>query len=208
MERSAMDRRRLLRLGALLPGVAALMAAPAAVSPGEGCEPTRSDNDGPFYLPGAPRRSKIAGPEEPGERLQIRGTVMAGDCRTPLAGALLDVWQADASGRYHGRGEDFRLRGQLMTNARGEYEFETIRPGQYDMGGGRRPAHIHFTVSSPEYQPLTTQLYFAGDPNLGKDDPCGRGCDSDDPRRIIRPEREGSGPGTGRFDIILRRSRA
>lgn len=206
MGHRVMDRRALLRLGALLPGAAALMAAPAAASPEAGCLPTKGDNRGPFYISGAPRRTSLAGPGEPGERVRIRGRVLAADCRTPLPGALVDVWQADASGEYHGRGENFRLRGQMMTNARGEYEFDTIKPGQYDLGGGLRPAHVHFTVSSPEYQPVTTQLYFTGDPNLGESDPCGRGCDSDDPRRIIAPARGGSGPSTGRFDIILKKT--
>ena len=206
MKRTVMDRRALLRIGALLPGAAALMASPAAAAPDATCEPTRRDNKGPFYLSGAPRRASIAGPKEPGERLRIRGTVMAADCRTPLAGALVDVWQADASGEYHGRGENFRLRGQILSDARGEYEFDTIKPGSYDLGGDLRPAHIHFTVSSPEYEPVTTQLYFAGDPQLGEKDPCGRGCDSNDPGRIIRPSREGDSLPTGRFDIILKKA--
>jgi catechol 1,2-dioxygenase len=207
MNHTGIDRRSLLRLGALLPGAAALMAAPASAVPDGTCEPTRSDNKGPFYISGAPRRTSIAGPREPGERVRIRGTVLAADCRTPLAGALVDVWQADATGEYLGRGEQFRLRGQILTNARGEYEFETIKPGQYDIGDGMRPAHIHFTVSSPEYEPVTTQLYFAADPQFGEKDPCGSGCDSDDPKRIIQPKKDGRGPAVGRFDIILRPAR-
>lgn len=202
-----LDRRTLLRLGAIIPGAAALLAAPASAAPDAPCEPTRRDNKGPFYIDGAPRRAVIAAREEPGERLRIEGRVLAADCKTPLAGALVDVWQADASGEYHGRGADFRLRGQILTSARGEYEFETIKPGRYEMGGDLRPAHIHFTVSSPEYEPVTTQLYFAGDPKLGENDPCGRGCDSNDPRRIIRPAKDGAGPPAGRFDIILRPAR-
>jgi catechol 1,2-dioxygenase len=204
MNRAALDRRALLRLGAFIPGAAALMAAPSSATPAGVCEPTRPDQDGPFYLKGAPRRTSLAGPSEPGEKLRIRGTVLSADCRTPLAGALLDIWQADASGEYHGRDENFRLRGQVFTNSRGEYEFDTIKPGQYDLGRGRRPAHIHMTISSPEYEPLTTQLYFAGDPNLGRNDPCASGCDSNDPNRIIQPRKEGTGPALGRFDIILK----
>ena len=113
-----LDRRTLLRLGAIIPGAAALMAAPAAATPDAACEPTRGDNKGPFYLSGAPRRTVIAGASEPGERLRVEGRVLAADCKTPLTGALVDVWQADASGEYHGKGEDFRLRGQILTNAR------------------------------------------------------------------------------------------
>ena len=201
-----LDRRTMLRLGAIIPGAAALMAAPATAAPDAACEPTRRDNKGPFYLSGAPRRAVIAAPGEPGERLRIEGRVFAADCKTPLAGALVDVWQADASGEYHGKGEEFRLRGQILSNTRGEYAFETVMPGRYHLGGDLRPAHIHFTVSSPEYEPITTQLYFAADPKLGENDPCGRACDSNDPRRIIRPAKEGSGPPSGRFDVILKKT--
>jgi hypothetical protein len=62
-------------------------------------------------------------------------------------------------------------------------------------------------VSSPEHEPVTTQLYFAGDPKLGENDPCGSACDSNDPRRIIRPAKEGSGLPSGRFDVILKPTR-
>jgi catechol 1,2-dioxygenase len=167
-----------------------------------GCRPTRPDAAGPFYLPGAPYRVSIAPPAEPGTRLIIRGRVLAPDCTTPLGGAVLDVWQADAGGSYH----DDRLRGRIRTDAQGRYELHSIRPGAYRIGDRHRPAHIHVTVSREGSRPLTTQLYFTGDPYLAPNDACGRACRSDDPDRIIplrAEERMGAEFLTGLFDIVL-----
>ncbi len=150
------DRRSMFIRALALP--AALLLPARRASGAATCEPTESDFQGPMYTPGAPRRSVLAGSREPGERLRIRGTVFGPDCRTPVPRALLDVWQADAEGRYHDERESYRLRGQLLTDARGQYQIDTIRPGGY----GGRPAHIHFTVSAPGHEPLTTQLYFRG----------------------------------------------
>jgi catechol 1,2-dioxygenase len=171
------------------------------------CQPTAADVRGPFFLEGAPQRAVLAGPEEPGERLSISGVVLGPDCETPLPGALLDVWQADAEGAYHGDTETYRLRGQVLTDAEGAFAFETIRPGHYREGAGLRPAHIHFTVTAPGHRPLTTQLYFAGDPWLAPADPCTI-CNSEDETLIIPLEEDASGAVAawrGRFDIVLRR---
>lgn len=165
------------------------------------CSPTTQDLEGPYYEPGAPARRKIAADDEPGERLIISGTVYGPDCETLLPSALIDVWQADKDGEYHGASAEYRLRGQIMTDADGGYEFETIMPGRYAQSGGYRPAHIHFMVSRPGNKPLTTQLYFAGDPYLPPNDACGPACNSSDPERII--DLTGAEPKRGTFDIIL-----
>jgi catechol 1,2-dioxygenase len=67
----------------------------------------------------------------------------------------------------------------MLTDQQGNYEFETIMPGRYPIppnvpglekfAGVMRPAHIHFRVSELLHVPLTTQLYFKGDPNIAKD---------------------------------------
>ena len=181
-----------------------VLALPAAITLGarearaaNACTATEADFKGPMYLAGAPRRTALAGPKEPGERLTIRGTVFGPDCRTRLSRTLLDVWQADANGEYHWKDEDFRLRGQILTNERGEYELATIKPGGY----GGRPAHIHVTISAPDHRPLTTQIYFQGDPKLSHDE-CGGACNSDDPHRIIALAKTG-GVLAGTFDVVL-----
>lgn len=171
------------------------------------CEPTGSDVEGPFHLDGAPQRTVLADADEPGERIVIEGTVLGPDCRTPVAQANLDVWHADVEGNYHDDRTEYRLRGQVQTDAQGRYRFETIMPGRYPLGGSTRPAHIHFIVTKPGFVPLTTQLYFAGDPFLSPNDPCGGGCNSGHPTLIIDLEPGGGDISEqGRFDIVLRRS--
>src|SRR5688572_19920356 len=126
---------------------------PSNVDPAA-CRRTEANIPGPFHRPGAPGRTLIAGPDEPGERLFIRGRILGPDCVTPLTGALIDVWQANARGRYDNddpsappASNRYRLRGQMLTDEEGVYQFESIVPGRYLNGAQYRPAHIHFTIS-------------------------------------------------------------
>lgn len=151
------------------------------------CTPTTSDVLGPYYRAGAPSRVAIASATEPGERLRLEGIVVGPDC-IPLAGATLDIWQADKDGTYYepNAGEPYRLRGKLETAADGTWQLETIKPGNYKLGATTwRPAHIHFTVTHPRHRSVTTQIYFEGDPFLPPNDGC-TACGSDDPARIVR----------------------
>jgi catechol 1,2-dioxygenase len=143
----------------------------AHLDKGNEIEPATEDNiEGPFYRAGAPFRTKLYDDGEKGEVLVISGTVVARNGR-PLAGALLEIWQASAEGRYDNDDpghppakNEFRLRGRLKTNKEGRYEFETIRPAPYQIGPDRyRPAHIHVKVHQEGYKSLTTQFYFKGD---------------------------------------------
>lgn len=133
---------------------------------------------GPFYREKAPYRAKVTPPLEPGTVLLVRGKVWALDTRKPLAGALLDVWQANATGRYDNddprnppKEGVFLNRARLVAGEEGAYEFETIHPGRYRIGRDVwRPSHIHYLVRHPGYRTLVTQLYFRGDPMNGRDD--------------------------------------
>jgi hypothetical protein len=116
---------------------------------------------GPFYTAGAPTRTVLVEPADPGVRLSVSGTVMSTNCAL-LPGALIDVWQADDTGAYDSVG--FRFRGVLNADAKGAYRFDTIIPGRYLNGAQYRPAHIHVRVSAAGHVLLTTQLYFACDP--------------------------------------------
>lgn len=131
------------------------------------CRATRSDMLGPFYLPDQPAQEDLCRSGK-GERLVVTGRVLGlPDCR-PLAGALVEVWQADARGEYtlvEGARPDpgCLLRASVKTDAEGRYRYGTLLPGVYP----GRPRHIHYRVSHPDYRALVTQLYFKGDPHLG-----------------------------------------
>lgn len=152
------------------------LKAPSGSSSGYGVK-TAGDIEGPFYRKGAPLQSTLAGKDEAGKRLSVRGFVVKGPQCVPVAGAVLDVWQATAEGRYDNDDprnqpakDSFRLRGRIKTDAKGRFEFLTIWPGRYKIGPQRwRPAHLHLKVSAPGCVPLTTQLYFKGDPYNAKD---------------------------------------
>jgi protocatechuate 3,4-dioxygenase beta subunit len=112
---------------------------------------------------------------------------------------VIDVWQTDASGEYDFSNK-FRLRGRARADSKGIYRVETIVPGRYRAGRTYRPAHIHLRVSHPEGRTLVTQVYFRGDPELGRD-PFVL------PALIIPLERDKDEEGEaylGVFDIVLR----
>lgn len=132
------------------------------------CPPTPRNDAGPYWRDGAPFRERLWS-DEAGDLLTITGTVTDSQCRR-VAGAVLDLWQADAQGHYDSDlpgfiPRDYRLRGRVRADARGTYRFETIRPAPY----GMRPAHIHLIVTAPGKSSLVTQIYFAGDPFLSRD---------------------------------------
>jgi catechol 1,2-dioxygenase len=169
------------------------------------CEPTPPDVTGPFFRAGAPSRTSLVDAAEPGDRLEISGVVLDPDCVTPLDGAVIDVWQADASGVYDTDSVEYRLRALLSSDAQGGFAFTSVRPGNYPDAGGMRPAHVHFTVTRPGYRPVTTQLYFRGDPYLAPNDSC-TVCNSDEEGLIIelnQETREGVTWWVGEFRIVL-----
>jgi protocatechuate 3,4-dioxygenase beta subunit len=90
-----------------------------------------------------------------GTKLVITGYVYTVDCK-PVANALLDFWQADASGVYDNSG--YTLRGHQYTDANGMYQLTTVVPGLYT----GRTEHIHVKVQAPNAKLITTQLYFPG----------------------------------------------
>ena len=211
---ASVPRRMVLRGLALLLGGAVTPRAFAAAE--KSCQLTEHDIIGPFYRFGAPFQTKLAGPNEPGERLIITGKVYSSDCRSPLPNALIEVWQANKAGLYDTdkpgnftEHVDFHLRGMMLTDQQGNYEFETIMPGRYPIppklpglekyAGLTRPAHIHFRVAEPVHVPLTTQLYFKDDPFIAKD-PWANGK----PSLAIAVQQDGAFL-RGAFDIVLAR---
>jgi protocatechuate 3,4-dioxygenase beta subunit len=142
---------------------------------------------GPFHRAGAPEMalgSNLAA-GVPGEPVLVRGRVLSAGGR-PIPGAALDVWQSDSEGFYDLQKPEVagtQLRGRFQAGADGRFTFQTIKPSPYPIpydgpvghmlqAFGRhpyRPAHIHFIVSAPGYQTLTTELFAAGDPYLDSD---------------------------------------
>jgi protocatechuate 3,4-dioxygenase beta subunit len=115
----------------------------------------------------APAQIVVAGHDEPGERLIVTGRTLDG--QTPVAHVSLYVFHTDAGGRYATDTNDLReaelnprLHGALRTDAGGRYQFDTIRPGGY--GAPLGPAHVHYVVNAPGYEPLLLALQFEDDP--------------------------------------------
>jgi protocatechuate 3,4-dioxygenase beta subunit len=115
-----------------------------------------------------------------GERITIEGRVLDRSGRA-IAGSLVEIWQANASGRYAHATDDhaapldpnFTGYGRCVTDADGRYSFVTIRPGAYpwnNHANAWRPAHVHFSLLGRGFvDRLVTQMYFPGDPLLAFD---------------------------------------
>jgi protocatechuate 3,4-dioxygenase beta subunit len=115
-------------------------------------------------------------PGEPiGERITVSGRLLDGAGK-PIRNSLIEIWQANAAGRYAHRRDrwdapldpNFSGGGRCVTDDAGRYEFTTIKPGAYPWGNhpnAWRPAHIHFSLLGTAFeQRLVTQMYFPGDP--------------------------------------------
>ena len=122
----------------------------------DGDEATWRQTEGPFFKPSSPERAELLEAGMPGQPIELVGFVISRTCK-PLAGALLDFWQADDKGRYDNSG--FRLRGHQFSDAEGRYRLRSIVPGVY-VG---RTRHIHVKVQPRGGRVLTTQLYFPGE---------------------------------------------
>lgn len=143
---------------------------------------------GPFYRPDAPALALGANLCRGGDGvpLVVSGSVTGPDGE-PLAGAEVEVWHANAEGRYENQDPDnqpeHNLRGRFTADAQGRFDFRSIRPAGYalpdDGPAGQlarriglsldRPAHIHFAVTAPGYRRLVTSIFDGSDPAIGRD---------------------------------------
>lgn len=143
-----------------LTGAGDVLAQPAGLDPtpacGEAHHATPAQTEGPYFTPNSPLRAGLYEPGMEGTRLRVGGLVRDPACR-PLAHVLVDLWQADAQGRYDNAG--YRLRGHQFTDAQGRWQFETVLPGLYP----GRTRHLHVKLQAPRGKVLTTQLYFPND---------------------------------------------
>jgi protocatechuate 3,4-dioxygenase, beta subunit len=163
---------------------------------------TVSELTGPVFDPSAVipedadlTRNAGTGGEALGQRIIVTGRVVD-ENEAPVPHALIEVWHANAGGRYIHRRDDwpapldpnFLGIGRCLTTDTGEYRFLTIRPGAYPWRNHEnawRPAHIHFSVLAPAWQQrLVTQMYFPDDPLLELD-PIFNAVPADARRRLI-----------------------
>jgi protocatechuate 3,4-dioxygenase, beta subunit len=208
-----MPRRRMLE--GFVASAAGLSLLRSAVEAAE-LPPTPAQTAGPFYPQWFPADTDNDLVHVAGRSGTAKGTVTLVSGRVldqgggPVAGARVEIWQCDATGRYHyvrddragpPPDENFQGYGQTVTDAAGGYHFLTIRPVPYP---GRTP-HIHFAVSAPGFPRLITQMYVAGEPQNERDgvlmsvrNPAARS-------RLIVPLRPADEPGAlaGTFDIVL-----
>jgi protocatechuate 3,4-dioxygenase beta subunit len=143
-------------------GTAFELAPTLACGDDDDADPTPSQTEGPYFTPNSPERMSLLERGANGTRLVVSGRVLSTFC-DPMAGALLDFWQADADGEYDNRG--YRLRGHQYTDGEGRFRLETIVPGVYT----GRTRHIHVKVQARGGRVLTTQLYFPNEPQNSRD---------------------------------------
>ena len=190
---------------------------------------TLSELTGPVYGDGDVEpldsdltRNAVRNGEPIGERIIVVGRVLD-DAGRPIPNALVEIWQANAAGRYIHKNEvhdapldpNFTGAGRCLTNAQGEYRFVTIRPGAYPWGNhdnAWRPAHIHLSIFGRNFlQRLVTQMYFPGDPLLPLD-PIYNGVPEEARQRLISQyAHDVTEPAWAlgfRFDVVLRGSQA
>ena len=157
--------------------------------------------------------------EEPqGQRIVVQGRVLDGAAR-PVAGSLVEIWQANAAGRYrHTRDNwpapldpNFTGVGRTVTDEAGWYRFTTVRPGAYpwrNHDNAWRPAHIHFSLLGRAFaQRLVTQMYFPDDPLFFQDPIMNAVPEAARPRMISSYDHEATVPEWAlgfRWDIVLR----
>jgi protocatechuate 3,4-dioxygenase beta subunit len=144
---------------------------------------------GPFYRANAPKRKRgesIASDDTKGDRVHITGRVLDLTTNAPVAGAMLDVWQAATNGLYENQDKnqpDYNLRGRFQADEAGAFKLVSLLPTPYPVPTDgpvgelirlakrqpNRPAHIHFIVSAPKYETLVTQVFRKGDDIIDED---------------------------------------
>ena len=173
--------------------------------------------EGPYYVPNAPEHQSPAAidmrEDESGDPFVFTGQIRSTD-GTPLAGAKLELWHADADGFYSQFAPnipEWNLRGTFITDEDGRFEITTVQPAPYQIptegacgqliaaAGWHawRPAHFHLKASADGHQLLTAQLYFPGDPH-----------NEDDIATAVKPElmldvQEVDGKRRAEYDIVL-----
>ena len=172
---------------------AAATPTAAAQAPASTCKSpaalTSELTEGPYFKANSPERASLLEVGMAGTKLVLTGSVFTTDCQ-PVAHALLDFWQADASGQYDNTG--YTLRGHQYTDATGHYQLTTVVPGLYP----GRTEHIHLKVQAPGGPIITSQLFFPGVPNNDEDGIF-------DPKMLLTVQETSDGL-TATFDFVVK----
>ena len=182
---------------------------------------TPPQTEGPFYPVLKPLAQDAdltmvgnSGKRAAGDLLLVQGKVLTPN-DSPVTNALVEIWQTNAWGRYQDRrdrsavpwDQNFQGYGHVTTDANGAYAFRTIRPAGYGQGYFRRTPHIHFRISGHHFDRLTTQMYFAGEPETANDGPLNRISDSAKRQRLIvdlqQVQEQETRMWRGLFNIVL-----
>lgn len=176
--------------------------------------PTASQTIGPFFRVGLerPAWSDLTQARTRGEISRVDGIVCDGE-GAPVPEALLELWQADASGcfahpddtRSVAADPHFRGFGRACTDAQGRFAFRTVLPGMVAAPGGRQAPHANLSIFARGLlKRLVTRIYFADHPEQNAVDPL-LAAIGDPARRstLIAERREVAGVVTYRFDIVL-----
>ncbi len=155
----------------------------------DGDDPTPPLTAGPYFKADSPERGSLIEPGVTGTALALSGRVLT-PAGLPIAGALVDFWQADDRGAYDTSG--YRLRGHQYTDRVGRFTLSTVVPGPYP----GRTRHLHVRAQAPKGPILTTQLYFPGEPGNERDRLYRSVLQMD-----LRREPRGQ---SGTFDFVLR----
>ena len=172
-----------------------------------------SQTIGPFYHVGLTSNAALGcltGPEANGERIRLRFRLFDGD-GAPVPDGMLEIWQADASGRYDHPADTqesphdpaFCGFGRLATDSDGACEFDTVRPGRVPDGrGGCQASHLNVSVFARGLLGrLCTRVYFEGDPGLNEDPVLA--LVPEDRRRTLLARRDQGAQSQWNFDIRL-----
>jgi protocatechuate 3,4-dioxygenase beta subunit len=187
MNSESLNRRKLLKNSILTAGIIGAGALTSVKAKAEAvCRLTAAQPEGPFYPikdqfdknndltivdPNGDKKAR-------GKVVILTGIVKDQAC-SPVAGALVEIWQACDTGKYDHHSDpnqanlypNFQYWGRAMTNSKGEYSFKTIKPGSYKATNTwTRPPHIHLKVHLRGFEELTTQVYFADETKLNSTD--------------------------------------
>jgi len=191
-----------------------LVATTGLASPVGAAVRTPKQTAGPFYPKVLPSESDAdlvrigTGPAATGEEIEVTGRLLGLDGR-PIGGGIVELWQANAYGRYSNSraasigplDPNFQGYGVVETDDEGRYRFLTIKPGEYP----GRTRHLHFKVRGPGFESLVTQMYFAGEPANERDFIRKRIRDPEARASVtvaFAPSAESEVP-SGQFDIVV-----